>query len=167
MLVLFFMLSGACACSVAVVKSLNMGNRTDTHTHTHTHSLLHTRRCKCGVWSSIFSEARCLFGYLKVLSQSVFNIIHEGLLFLNGVAGSSTRLWNSLTFSYTHRNTHTHTHILTHASTNGKKNKTQKWMHMHWGDQPHLDKVTCLNRSLQFRPANKHIRAALLPDSSF
>lgn len=36
MLVLFFMLSGASACSVAVVKSLNMGNRTDTHTHTFT-----------------------------------------------------------------------------------------------------------------------------------
>lgn len=89
MLVLFFLLFGACACSVAVVKSLNMGNRTDTHT------LLHTARRQGGVWSSIFSAAWRLLGYLKVLSRPVFNIIHEGLLFWSGVTRSSARLWRA------------------------------------------------------------------------
>lgn len=149
MLVLFSMLSGACACSVAVVKSLNMGNRT----HTHTLALAHTARRQCGVWSSIFSEAWRLFGYLKVLSQSVFNIIHEGLLFLflylflllllffwSAIARSSTGALDSATNGR---------HYHTHTNNGGRENKIDGiFTHTHTWDQQHLGKMSLVWKDL-------------------
>lgn len=145
MLVLFSMLSGACACSVAVVKSLNMGNRTDTHTH------FHTRR---GV--SVVFDLQYSAGHDVCLVTSRFCHSLYSTLFMKGYF--SWAAWPGARQGF-RRCSHRHTPTRTHTK--------KQTMHMHLGDQPYLNKVTCINRSLQLRPAHKHIHTPLMPNSSF
>ncbi len=126
------MLSGACACSVAVVKSLNMGNHTDTHT------LSHTVKCQLSVWSSIFSGAQCLFGYLKVF-------VTVCIQHYSWRATFPERHDQGLDKALDRATTNTHTHTHTHTHTNRNQKKWSMHMHMHLVDQPHFNKVILLN----------------------
>lgn len=138
MLVLFFMLSGAYAYSVAVVKSLYMGNRTGTYTYT-----------LRGV-SVVFDPQHSL-GHNVCLVTSRFCHSRYSTLCMKGYFPWAGVAWPGAQQGFKQYN-HWHTN-------------THKIMHMYLGDQLHLYKVIPQNTSWTCTSTNTRIQ--LMPNSIF